>query len=285
MMETNVLELSLQDLIMVTKPYNILEDIKTDEEGNVIASVKNEYLMKQESGPMQCSEFGRHAAILGSMLLAKNNTRQEKHYYLAIKADLTRNHLEVYENEEFTIKVSPISQTKRAGSVYGELFDSNDNVLFTAEVGYMVLNRTTFQRLNANNKIENILSQEISPYKVRKRLRNVFVDENKISATYGVVNSSECEGHFENYPCLPVAIVGGLFGDLAVNLLEHVTGCHQMIDKSAVINAKRLAFAGEFVHFEGKLLEQKEDNTIVMFAQAFVGDEVIADVTTEVVGV
>ncbi len=58
----------------------------------------------------------------------------------------------------------------------------------------------------------------------------------------------------------------------------------KIIGKSVLINARRLTFAGEFVHFEGRLIERKE-NSIVMYAEAFVGDEIIADVTTELVGV
>ena len=285
-MEANVLDLTLENLIMVTKPYNVLKDVAVDEDGNVIAKVTNEYLMEQESAPMQCSEFGRHAAILGSMLMAKNNPRKEKHYYLAVHADLKRNHLKIYENDTFWVKVKPVSQSKREGKVCGELIDLNGDVLYTAEIGYLVLNSNTFRRLYVNRKVENAPKQTSSPYQVRKRLRNVFVNEEDcISAAYGVVSSSECEGHFNDYPCLPVAVVGGLFSDLAVNLLEHVTGYTHMLGKSAVINAKRLAFAGEFVRFEGRLEEKKSDDTIVMYAQALVGDEVIADITTEVVGI
>ena len=284
-METNLLNLSLDNLIMVDEPYNILEDVIVKEDGSLVAKVRNEYLMEGESGPMQCSEFGRHIAVLGSMLLAKNNPSKEKHYYLAGTADLRRSHLRIYENDVFWLRASVMEQNRRGGKVFGEMVDINGDELYTGEVDYKILKGSMFERLYAHGKVDDSPINDISPYQSRKKLRNVYVDEDKISAIYGVVSAAECQGHFNNYPCLPAAVVGCLFGELALNLLQHVTGFTKMVDQSAIVKAKRLTFAGEFVRFEGKLLEQKSDNTIVMFAEAFVGDEVIAEVTTEVVGV
>ena len=283
-METNALELALEDLVMVEKPYNILEEVEVIDDGSLVAKVRNELLTETERGPMQCSEFGRHAAVLGSMLLAKNNPSKEKHFYLAGCADLRRSNLEVYESEVFWLKMSLLEQSRRKGKAYGELMDINGNVVYTGEVEYVILKSNAFHRLYSKGRVENSYIKGINPYTKRKSLKNVCVDEDKVTAAYGVVSVSECVGHFENYPCLPAAVIGGLFGDLGTHLLEHITGYKKMIGKSVLINARRLTFAGEFVHFEGRLVERKE-NSIVMYAEAFVGDEIIADVTTELVGV
>ncbi len=71
---------------------------------------------------------------------------------------------------------------------------------------------------------QNSYIKGINPYTKRKSLKNVYVDNNTVTAAYDVVSVSECMGHFRNYPCLPAAVIGGLFGDLGTHLLEHVTG-------------------------------------------------------------
>jgi hypothetical protein len=59
---------SLESLIEVHAPYNILYDISPNTDNGLNAKVKNEYLLPNEGAPIGVAEAGRHMAIMGSMV-------------------------------------------------------------------------------------------------------------------------------------------------------------------------------------------------------------------------
>ena len=152
----------LDQLIMVEKPYNILKDLIRNEDGSVEATLINEYLPEEEAGPIGCAEFGRHIAILGSIVLSNTFNHKEKHYYLAMHADLERKHSHVYKSDELNLIAKTIIKEKRGGKVYGEISNQAGEIIYSATLDYQVISQAVFSRLYAKHKKEVVIKNEIS---------------------------------------------------------------------------------------------------------------------------
>lgn len=276
----------MNNLIMVEKPYNILRGITQNLDGSVSATVCNEYLFELEGGPIGCAEFGRHIAILGSIALAKFCGCTDKQYYLAIHADLKRRSNCISASPNFELTTYVRSTHKRGGVVYGELRTEEGDLLYSGEVGYQSISQAVFTKLNAKHRVDNKAPLLSSPYRVRKGLQNMQIEGINVNADYGTIMAEDCAGHFKNYPALPVAVIGGLFGELCMPLFKHH---HPQYDKvlgtKVIISAKRLAFAGEKVSFEGYMSDKIAEGTHNIIACAKVGDEIIAEAKFELKGV
>ena len=101
-----------------------------------------------------------------------------------------------------------------------------------------------------------------------------------------MVSAPECEGHFHSYPALPVAIVGGLYIDLGMQLFQEYTSREfdQIIAINTSIDAHRLAFSGEEVAFFVKIKKVISESSIVICGEAKIDSEVIADAEFELQG-
>lgn len=279
-------KLDTHDYIMVEKPYNILRDVMLNDDGTIEAKVTNEYLHKEEGGPIGGGEFGRHIAILGSVALALDLNHKKNHYYLAVLADLRRENEKVYRQDELRLKAKTLSHKKRKGKIHGELFNKENEVIYSAEIEYMVLSKAVFSKFYGRHRKDAPVNNEISPYINRRNLTNVVINSNMASGDYGIVFENECEGHFRHYPALPVALIGGLFGDLGFHLFKHeISGYDKLISPRTVIKARGLVFSGEHIYFVGKICKRISKNHIVIFAEAKVGEEVVADVEFELKGI
>ncbi len=271
---------------MVEKPYNILQNLELMEYGGIKAKVYNEYLDPDEGGPMGGAECGRHLAILGSIALAYGFHHKRRHYYLAVHAVLERKTSHISESNHFIAYAIPVLAEKRKGKIYGEILDEHNAVLFTAEVEYMIMSPAVFTKFYENFKLDEEIPAVESPYRNRRRLTNLVFKGDRISADYGTIVGSECEGHFKNYPALPVAVIGDLFRELGFALYKKFfPGYDKMISPRTSIRAYRLAFHGESVAFVGRISKRISRGVILVTAEAKVGDEIISSVEFEVKGV
>jgi len=285
-MDQNKVEIKLDQLIMVEEPYNILQDLELLEYGGLKAKVYNEYLNPDEGGPIGGAECGRHLAILGSIVLAMGFHFKKRHYYLAIHAILDRKSDLIYDAPFLNLYAIPVLAEKSKGKVYGELLGEHNELLYTAEVEYMIMSPAIFTKFYGKNKVEEEIENVESPYKNRRNLTNLVFEGDRLKADYGVILPNDCEGHFRHYPALPVALVGNLFGELGFELFKkHFPGYSKLISPYTTIRAYRLAFAGEFVTFVGRISKHISKDTILVTAEAKVGDEIIASVEFEVKGV
>ena len=274
---TNNLLEELQPYICVEKPYNILENLQ--EFGNGLkATITNEYLYKQEGGPISCGEVGRHLAILGSLALAKAYNFNSKHYYLAIDANINRLNNDVYTSENFTFYAESKELGKRKGIISGYVKDENGETIYEGEVEYQVIPEVVFNKIFAKNLNNTPIENTVSPYINRKELTDFLISENGASANYGIVEPYQCEGHFRNYPALPVAIVANLFMELGIKLCK-AKGFeifNKLIVTKAQISASKLAFSGENVSFKANLEQIISYNEAVVSFEALVEGNVIA---------
>lgn len=276
------MENKLENMIMVKKPYNILYDIKEELDGSISASVNNEFLYKDKWGPIGASESGRHLAILGSMALA--NETNSKKYYLAVHAKIKRNNLLVQNIDNLKLQVKVNSHHKRDGEITGDIYDANNESIYTATIKYKIFSPQVFSKLFDSFKSTVAIKNKISPYQKRKELSNITINGTEIKGDYGVVLPQECEGHFDEYPALPVAVVANLLGELGIKLfLDNNTDFTKIIVTSASINAHRLAFHGEYVTFNAKV-KNNNQKSITVIGEVRAGTDLIADAQFEVVG-
>ena len=285
-MKVEKTELKLDELIMVEEPYNILQNLKLHDDGSISATVENEYIDRDEGGPMGGAECGRHLAILGSIILAHNYHHKKRHYYLAVHALLSRKTDKVFSAEELKLTAKPTLMEKRKGVVLGELLSEENEVIFTAEVEYLIMSPAVFTKFYEKFRVDDPIHNGMSPYINRRHLSDITLNGARATGEFGIVSAQECEGHFRNYPALPVALIGNLFGELGFTLFKHnVPGYKRIISPRTSIRAYRLAFSGERVHFVGRISECLAYDTIKITAEAKVGDEIVANVEFELRGV
>ncbi|WP_068471538.1 hypothetical protein [Saccharicrinis aurantiacus] len=268
----------MNDLIMVEEPYNILKNVIFSPNETVSAKVQNEYSLELEAGSMGCSEFGRHIAILGSMAVAKSFGHKEKYYYLATHANLKRKSNCTNYSKFFHLKAKTLITIKRTARIYGEIRDDENELLFAGTVEYQAISQPVFSKLYSKHKVGDKKHVLASPYINRKQLTNINIKDENIIGTYGKVEPSDCEGHFKDFPALPVAIIGGLFGELCMPLFKyHNPHLTKILCKEVIINAYRLAFSGEHITLEGRIDKRLPNDSVKLIAYAKVGDEIIAD--------
>ncbi|WP_107822830.1 hypothetical protein [Mangrovibacterium marinum] len=285
-MKQEKIVLNLEELIMVEEPYNILQDLEVQDDGSIRATVVNEYIDRDEGGPMGGGECGRHLAILGSIVLAHAYNHKKRHYYLAVHALLSRKSDQVFAAEELLLTAKPTLMEKRKGTVYGELLSADNEVIFTAEVEYLVMSPAVFTKFYGKYQVDTPVHNGVSPYINRRHLSDITLNGERATGEFGIVQASECEGHFRNYPALPVALIGNLFGELGFALFKHnVPGFKRIISPRTSIRAYRLAFTGEHVRFVGRISKYISDDTIQVTAEAKVGDEIVSNVEFELRGV
>lgn len=274
---------------MVTPPYNILFDVNEAPDKSITAKVKNEFLYKDELGPVGCTEAGRHLAILGSMALANENPSTAKHYYLAIGAKFKHENFDndnKNENDEcFYLSVKVNHYNAKEGEVEGIIANSNNTVLYSAIISYNPLSEALFSRLFKAHRYTLPIINEISPYKNRRSFINKTITGDTITGDYGVISPNDCEGHFHEYPAFPIAIIANLFGELGITLfLDKFPVYNKAFYSNATLSAKRLAFHGEHIIFKGTINNRTED-TLTVQVEALINNKVVARGVGELKGV
>lgn len=268
------------DLIMVKYPYNKLYDIQTNEDVSE-AKVNNEYSTEGEDGPVGVAEAGRHLAIFGSIHLAKEYNFTAAAYFLATHAILKRSESKIDDLDFLFLQVKTIYKERRKAKIYGEIYSTKKELIFSVEIEYQIIQQAIFNKLFKRNLNTTISENEISPYIKRKALKNIIISNNNAKGDYGIVLAEECEGHFKNYPALPVAIIGNLFIDLGIKLFHNNT--NNTFNNVKIIHtdikALRLAFSGEEICFSTNIKSIISENTINITGVAKVQDEIIS--TTE----
>jgi hypothetical protein len=127
----------------------------------------------------------------------------------------------------------------------------------------------------------------VSPYIERKKLTGKTIENNCSSGLYGAVLPNFCDGHFQDYPALPVAIVGNHNIELGIDLFNHHTAnqFNKVISINCTVNAFRLAFSGEDVTFSTKIKQVLSNDRIIFSGEAKVGEEVISNSEFELKGI
>ncbi len=240
---------SVDDRICVTRPYFALENLERDCTDQLVAGVNVETPCLNEVGPITAAEAGRHLAILGSCAAADANPANGKHYYLAHRAIFRRP-----SNTATDEAIGPL-QAKARGSLDSKrkasammAMSMDRQPVCTLSVEYHVLPERMFAKLNAASRQPN-QHTEANPYASPCPFTVSKLTSDSLAASLGVVRPEQCQGHFDNYPAMPVAILMSTLIRSSGQLLDEVVGRPntKYLVREAIVEADGLGFAGEIV--------------------------------------
>lgn len=266
----SLFDVTILNHISVQKPYFALRNLKSVEEF-VYADFTTELITNYEVGPIGAAEVGRHMAILGSVVLSKENPKKERHHYLATDAIIKRCSLRVSTNYNLRSRARMVSLNRKKGVVIGEIFDADGSTLFTIEVTYMILGKSIFERMFEEHRNETTFDEGFNPYKDDTEFFDLKVDIESCSATIGVVKPEHCPGHFRNYPALPVARMGTAMGKIGGIHFTHLNPSEkkQYCISGAELHAKQLVFTGEEVKFRTEIANPNHENGMIIRVVAY----------------
>ncbi len=258
----------LKDLIKVKSPYFALKNLHF-EYGELTADIPLEQTSHLEPFGMSTAEVGRHLAILGSLALANINPIKEPHYYLASDAILERCHARPGGSGVYSGKITSCNLEKRRGEAQALIYSPSGELFYNVEVKYTVLTEEVFNRMFKNNKLETKNLGYYNPYRFEGTLHGLQLAPKKSTASMGVVLKKHCIGHFDNFPAMPVARLGGTMAELAGLHLNNILNNHdqEYCMKRTEIHAKSFIFAGKKINLESVLVE--DNNSTHMCTHTF----------------
>ncbi|MDA3928887.1 MAG: hypothetical protein PF541_07990 [Prolixibacteraceae bacterium] len=266
----NLFDYSILENISVTAPYFALTNLFIQQE-YVYADFTTELIHIDEEGPISAAEVGRHMAILGSVVLANENPKKEKHHYLATDAIITR--CTHKSSSKFALKsrAKMMSISRKNGVVYGEIFENDGSILYTIEVTYMILGKPIFERMFEQFKVETNFSKDFNPYTTDSDFFDLKTNIESCFASIGIVKPEHCPGHFKNYPALPVARMGTSMGKIGGIHFMHLNPNEKKkyFISRAELHAKQLIFTGEEVMFRTEIVDPNSSEGMIIRVVAY----------------
>ncbi|MEN8121727.1 MAG: hypothetical protein ABFS35_15355 [Bacteroidota bacterium] len=250
--------------ISVKPPYFALSNMVMETNETLSAMVPVEQPMGNEYGIISAAEAGRHMAILGSCALSIKNPNPGRHYYLAVGAKVKK----ISNLDETGVlfgKANVVHLDKRNGIVSTKLFTENGQLLFIIEVTYKIMQHNLFEKLFIQNKQnEPFIPIYNSPYQKDHPLSEPIFTNNILKTSLGPLQPNECQGHFQNFPAVPVAILMHSLSKAAGQLLAHNMGNKSLsyIVERGVVKAENLAFAGSKINIVISQSETEDYNFI-----------------------
>ncbi len=236
--------------ISVKPPYFALSNMVMANNETLSAQIPVEQNMGSECGVISAAEAGRHMAILGSCALALKNSNPTRHYYLAVEAKVKKIS-NLFESAILFGKANVVSLTKRSGIVFTKLLTETGQLLYTIEVSYKILHHNLFEKLFKQNKYINpIIPTFNNPYLNEIPLSKSVFEDDKLKTVLGPLKPHECQGHFPEFPAVPVAILMHSMSKAAGLLFSHKFGKKNLayIVEEGLIKADNLAFAGNKIN-------------------------------------
>lgn len=251
-------------LIDVSHPYFALTQVRQIGQ-MIMANIPVDLHDHNEQTDISMAEVGRHLAILGSLAMAEANPKKEKHFYLATEAILERTTAANSGATWFIGSAKTESINRKEGEVHAELSTPDGLLLYNVKVKYAIIPVTIFQRLYANNKLSGTPVPVNNPYKNAIKLNHLTRDLQNCSASIEKIKPEQCAGHFEDFPALPVACIGGALATLAG---EHHNYLMQQNNrycfKKAIIHANSFVFANNSIKLESTIEAGKEEDDLVI---------------------
>ena len=244
--------------IAVKAPYFALTSFSSPQENTLTTQVTNQQPMGEEIGGMTGSEIGRHLAILGSCAATTFGNFPGKHYFLATKAHLKRKKLvlDFPSGSSFEGKATLTSFDKRNAFVE-TILCKNSVELYSLDVQYRVLQERLFQKLFRSLHRSHKNSTK-NPYLQDFPIHPLEQTKQKLKAVMPPLPLESCAGHFEGYPCLPVAILARSLSRVAGQLLKEIREDqgtnYSMVE--AQVQAEGLAPVDSPVELEATFLEK-----------------------------
>lgn len=273
------LEEKLFKSISVRPPYFALDDVH-EFEGTIRAKVPYQEMLGAEVGPISAAEAFRHMAILGSYAASLFNEHKGRHCYLEKRGEIQSfNYLAGKETLVAEARGRVISEQEAIATV--ELSTESGDLVYSAEIYYQVIPVEMFERIYGDRRIGfdtgAIDGQLVAgPYPIYKKCYSN--DDRKLSATIGLVKPEYCSGHFEEYPCLPVAFVLSTMAKASGDFLARVVNRNvKYAVRDAVLNVDSLAFADEEVNITIEYMGNYRKNCHSFKCQALGADKTFVE--------
>lgn len=238
------------DLVSVRPPYFHLSDVRVD--GTKVQALLPEPTKSiDELGALTAAEAARHMAILGSYACALANPVKTRHYYLAKRGEIqSYNFLAKAEKLIASGEGKVLDRQTAVANI--QVCNEYGETIFACEVTYQVVSKKVFERIFSNQKLTENEMQKIEEYISGpfQLFDYQFKDEPlpTMHAKLGDVKKEYCMGHFDYFPCLPIAYLLGTMASAAGDFLGRILDKKiSYVVRDAVSNAEQLAFAGEVV--------------------------------------
>ena len=231
----------IQTRIDVSRPYYILENeraVMCTETRNPLGffcTAEREMPLGREGGEFSTAEAGRHMAIAGSIAAALRQTNEGKFYYLALDCRVTRR---VYQgvadgvqegSSAITARCTEL--TKRTATCEILMKTSKDTFARHLTVTYVVLSERAFKRMYPpTGGIASFGKPIDSPYAnfrgspTPTMLKNLSKQSTTFRAALPTPHASQCSGHFNDNPALPVAFFTAYLIDITGQSIAMMSG-------------------------------------------------------------
>lgn len=186
-------------LVGETQPYLFgLNELKID--GTV---VEHKSCLTNKS---QFSEFNKTlqtASSLGSLSLIKLMNTTAKTFFLGEKLRIRKIHDNI-QGDELKYVAKSIMLSKRKGKSLVDIFDSNNELVYTFELDYNLFSEDAFNKLFKKHYIDE-LQQEADT--VFPETEITIIDDATFRASIAAFSDEHCLGHFDNYPIVPAVFI------------------------------------------------------------------------------
>jgi hypothetical protein len=276
-------------LIDIKEPYFALQNIFVDDKKFVTAHIPIQQPIGSEVGPISTGEASRHMAVAGTISCAYSNPIKKKHYYLAYSGNFKRtsNHVGIGKTSFLVVNSICTEIDKKHAVAKTQISDTKQNIICEAEINYLIIPETVFERLFASNYVLHPGFTIDNPYKLKNELFDIRLNTTHLTASLGRVPESYCSGHYPKHPALSSAIILYNLLDLAGLFIYHSTRDYRLkfMVKDFTITSDSIAFAGDKVDLEIKHMHSF-DNLFVLSCVAMAnGNRKISEVEVSIEGI
>lgn len=248
----------LYSRVGVRQPYFALHNLREIATGEATATVPVELPATDELGRITIAEAARHAAILGSCAAASVAPDNRRRYYLATHCDITWLATTPPDDDcGFIGYATGGFRDPRKAYARATLTTAAGRPVARVDVDYAPFTEEAFAKVFEHLRRPDFTPdpQANNPYTTGLPLRRLKRDGETMSADVQAA-PSDCVGHFDNYPALPVAVLGGCMTRLTSHLLDtenDLQGRH-WLPCGLTFDARRLVPADESVRLQAKQL-------------------------------
>ncbi|MEU6643474.1 hypothetical protein ABZ863_13090 [Saccharomonospora sp. NPDC046836] len=249
-------QINLYERICVRAPYFALQNLQHTAPGEATAAVPIELPPTRETSPISLAEKGRHLAILGLCAAASVAPNDQRRYYLARTASIRCTYPRtVLPSERLTAHAKGAFVSPREAAATTTLAAEDGAQIAKADFTYTVVGEPVFARAFAYAHRLDVVptSRGFNPYSRELPLTDIGGTAQDIRASL-TPTVADCAGHFEAYPTLPVAVLGGCMVNLASHVVDTMTGepNTRWVPHRVDVDAQRLVAAGKTVYLSGR---------------------------------
>ncbi|WP_146147549.1 hypothetical protein [Prauserella shujinwangii] len=211
-----------------------------------------------ELGPITIAEAARHTAILGSCAAASVAPDDRRRYYLATHCDITwLATTPPADDDGFIGYATGGFRDPRKAYARTTLTTTTGRPVARVDVDYAAFTEEAFSKVFAHLHRPDLTPdpQANNPYTTGLPLHRLKRDGDTMCAEVRAA-PGDCTGHFDNYPALPVAVLGESMTRLTSHLLdnENRTQSLRWLPRGLTFDARRLVPAGETVRLRARSL-------------------------------